>query len=346
MKRVLSALIVAVMILSMIPVVSAAEPVVITSGTDVPATVAEPVTYTWTAEADGTLTVTMGAASPGWRFSILDAEGNTVGLPKSGKTEISNDFELTGGETYTFSATGFSYSTWGAAAANLTYTLTFVANEESGEIELAQYEISDTALTLGDNALSLLDTAITTIYVYEPTETGVYTFTATEGAILGYWGAGSWFLSDPGSTTNTYEWTCTGVGQSAYIGISGVTGSFNLNVAKTGDYEVVEIPVILYENKATLASFTLPEGNPLADIVLICTASSARHARSLADGLTEMCKQQKFEILRTEGYQEGQWVLVDLNDVIVHIFQEPVREMYRLENLWAGAEPASAVEAE
>lgn len=103
----------------------------------------------------------------------------------------------------------------------------------------------------------------------------------------------------------------------------------------------------LNEHKARdLSSFTLPEGNPLADIVLICTASSARHARSLADGLTEMCKQQKFEILRTEGYQEGQWVLVDLNDVIVHIFQEPVREMYRLEALWAGAEPAAAPEAE
>ena len=104
----------------------------------------------------------------------------------------------------------------------------------------------------------------------------------------------------------------------------------------------------LNEHKARdLATFTLPEGNPLADIVLICTASSARHARSLADGLTEMCKQQKFEILRTEGYQEGQWVLVDLNAVIVHIFQEPVREMYRLESLWSGLEPvAAAVEVE
>ena len=109
-------------------------------------------------------------------------------------------------------------------------------------------------------------------------------------------------------------------------------------------------PVIqdwLNEHKARdLASFTLPEGNPLADLVLICTASSARHARSLADGLTEMCKQQKYEILRTEGYQEGQWVLVDLNDIIVHIFQEPVREMYRLESLWAGSEPVSVSEAE
>ena len=103
----------------------------------------------------------------------------------------------------------------------------------------------------------------------------------------------------------------------------------------------------LAEHKARdLASFTLPEGNPLADIVIICSASSARHARSLADGLTEMCKQQKFEILRTEGYQEGQWVLVDLNDIIVHIFQEPVRELYRLEALWSGIEPVSVSEDE
>ncbi|MBQ9105589.1 MAG: ribosome silencing factor [Mailhella sp.] len=121
-------------------------------------------------------------------------------------------------------------------------------------------------------------------------------------------------------------------------------------MAKEKKYSVApaseKAPVMLEwlsEHKAReIASFNLPEDNPLADIVIICSASSARHARSLADGLTEMCKQQKYEILRTEGYQEGQWVLVDLNDIIVHIFQEPVRELYRLEALWAGAEPAAA----
>lgn len=103
----------------------------------------------------------------------------------------------------------------------------------------------------------------------------------------------------------------------------------------------------LAEHKARdLAVFKLPEGNPLADIVIIASASSARHARSLADGLSEMCKQEKYEILRTEGYQEGQWVLVDLNDIIVHIFQEPVRELYHLEALWSGAEALPATAAE
>lgn len=103
----------------------------------------------------------------------------------------------------------------------------------------------------------------------------------------------------------------------------------------------------LAEHKARdIAMFQLPDGNPLADIVIIASASSARHARSLSDGLSELCKQENFELLRTEGYQESQWILVDLNDVIVHIFQEPFRELYRLEALWSGAHALPATEAE
>ena len=66
MKKALSFIMVMAMLLSMVPAVLAdtTEGVVITSGTDVVASVAEPVTYTWTAEANGTLTVTMGATSP------------------------------------------------------------------------------------------------------------------------------------------------------------------------------------------------------------------------------------------------------------------------------------------
>lgn len=283
MKRTLSFIMVLAMLLSMVPAiyVGAAEAVVITSGTDVAVTAAEPATYTWTAEANGTLTVTMGAASPGWRYTISDADGNTLGLPQSGSTEKSATFDLVSGTAYTFRATGWSSSAWEETAATITYSLSFAATEDSGEVEVAEYEVSDTALVLGDNTLTLLETAVTTIYVYEPTETGVYTFTAPEGAILGYWGAGSWFLSDPGSTTNTYEWTCTGVGQSAYIGVSNVEGSYTLNVAKTGDYTVVETPIVTYENKATLETFTLPEGATLGSYIDITAETT--HTAVLGD---------------------------------------------------------------
>ena len=267
MKKALSIIMILAMVLSMVPAVyaDAVEPVIIASATDVTAKVAAPATYEWTAETDGTLTVTMSSSSGGWRFVISDSDGNTLGLPKKGTTELSNSFDLVAGTTYTFAATGYDSNAWDAADGIVSYTLSFVGSSDSGtgEVEKADYEISDTQLTLGDNALTLLDTAVTTIYVYEPTETGVFTFTAPEGSVLGYWGAGSWFLTNPNSTTNTYEWTCTGVGQSAYIGVSGVDGSFNLNVAKTGNYEVYERPIIPYENKANLEPFALPEGAKL-----------------------------------------------------------------------------------
>lgn len=306
MKRALSMILVLVMVLSMVPAVYAetAEPIIIASGTDVAVTATESVTHTWTAESDGILTVTMGATTPGYRYTLYDAAGNTVGLPKTSKLATSVDFELTGGTQYTFELIGFNTGTWIESASTLTYTLSFVASEEEGGgVEKAKYEVSETALALGDNTLTLLETAVTTIYVFEPTETAVYTFTAPEGTILGYWGAGSWFLQDPNSTTNTYEWTCTGVGQTAYIGVSGVTGSFNLNVAKTGDYTVVEVPIVKYENKATLETFTLPEGSVLGSYIDV-TAETVHTAVLGEDGYYHLDSADGDVILVDMDYQD------------------------------------------
>lgn len=306
MKRALSMILVLMMVLSMVPAVYAetAEPIIIASGTDVAVTATESVTHTWTAESDGILTVTMGATTPGYRYTLYDAAGNTVGLPKTSKLATSVDFELTGGTQYTFELIGFNTGTWIESASTLTYTLSFAASEEEGgEVEKAEYEVSETALALGDNTLTLLETAVTTIYVFEPTETAVYTFTAPEGTILGYWGAGSWFLQDPNSTTNTYEWTCTGVGQTAYIGVSGVTGSFNLNVAKTGDYTVVEVPIVKYENKATLETFALPEGSVLGSYIDV-TAETVHTAVLGADGYYHLDSADGDVILVDMDYQD------------------------------------------
>ena len=94
----------------------------------------------------------------------------------------------------------------------------------------------------------------------------------------------------------------------------------------------------LAEHKALdLAALELPD-NPLAEVVIVVSASSARHARGLADGLLELCGRERYEFLRMEGYQNAMWILADLNDIIVHIFQESVRELYNLESLWRGAE--------
>ncbi len=72
-----------------------------------------------------------------------------------------------------------------------------------------------------------------------------------------------------------------------------------------------------------------------ADGIILASATSLRHAKGLADQIMQLCKQEKLEFLHVEGYQGGQWILLDLNDVIVNIFQTSVRELYNLEGLWS-----------
>lgn len=73
------------------------------------------------------------------------------------------------------------------------------------------------------------------------------------------------------------------------------------------------------------------------DAIIVATANSARHARSLADSLSELAGKENFEWLRMEGYQNGEWVLADLNDVVVHIFQQEMRGLFHIEALWKDA---------
>lgn len=80
------------------------------------------------------------------------------------------------------------------------------------------------------------------------------------------------------------------------------------------------------------ANHTFTEG------IIIVTASSIRHAQGLADHILEESKPERFEFLRMEGYQTGQWILLDMNDLVISIFQEDTRELYRLEDLWKNAE--------
>jgi len=81
--------------------------------------------------------------------------------------------------------------------------------------------------------------------------------------------------------------------------------------------------------------------NSWTEALVIVGASSVRHAQGLADGVLAWCREENVELLSMEGYRTGQWILVDLNDVVVHIFQTPTRELYRLESLW-GESPKPA----
>ncbi|HLS79845.1 MAG TPA: ribosome silencing factor [Steroidobacter sp.] len=72
----------------------------------------------------------------------------------------------------------------------------------------------------------------------------------------------------------------------------------------------------------------------VADTMVIASGNSDRHVRSIADRLLEETKKAGFRPMGVEGERDGEWVLVDLQDVIVHIMLPRVREFYRLESLW------------
>jgi len=75
----------------------------------------------------------------------------------------------------------------------------------------------------------------------------------------------------------------------------------------------------------------------IADFFVICNGRSDRQVQSIAQAIEEHLGELGLRPLAVEGYQRGQWVLMDFNDVVVHIFYTPVREFYDLDRLWAEA---------
>jgi ribosome-associated protein len=72
----------------------------------------------------------------------------------------------------------------------------------------------------------------------------------------------------------------------------------------------------------------------IADLLVIASGTSARHVKSIADEVTRFAKKAGVMPLGVEGETEGEWVLVDLGDVIVHVMLPRIREFYGLERLW------------
>jgi ribosome-associated protein len=72
-----------------------------------------------------------------------------------------------------------------------------------------------------------------------------------------------------------------------------------------------------------------------ADYFILCSGGSQRHVLALAQHLEEALAQAGVKPLGVEGLEEGQWVLMDYNTVVVHIFLQPRREFYNLEDLWS-----------
>jgi ribosome-associated protein len=76
----------------------------------------------------------------------------------------------------------------------------------------------------------------------------------------------------------------------------------------------------------------------MTSYMIVASANSTRQCKAIADNVREKIKEKGYQIRGTEGDKEGEWVLVDLDDIVVHLMIPTTRAYYNLEQLWGEAE--------
>ena len=92
----------------------------------------------------------------------------------------------------------------------------------------------------------------------------------------------------------------------------------------------------LSKNKAEqIIVIDLKRKTSIADFMIICTGTSNRHLIALSNYLNEDLKKLHLNMLNIEGKKNGDWIVVDVGDIIIHLFRSEVRKYYNLEKMWA-----------
>ena len=108
----------------------------------------------------------------------------------------------------------------------------------------------------------------------------------------------------------------------------------DLVVGALDDLKAVDVTVLDVSGKSSVT-----------DYMVIASGNSNRHVKALADNVATEAKKSGVKPLGVEGEAQGEWVLVDLADVVVHVMLPRVRDFYQLEKLWgAGADQASGAQ--
>ncbi|KEO61025.1 ribosome silencing factor [Thioclava indica] len=108
-----------------------------------------------------------------------------------------------------------------------------------------------------------------------------------------------------------------------------------LGADATSDEILARVISSLEDDKAEdIVTIDLRGRSSIGDYMVICSGRSSRQVGAIAENLSERLKQDFGRICKVEGKDQGDWVLLDSADVIVHVFRPEVREFYQLEKMW------------
>ncbi len=101
-----------------------------------------------------------------------------------------------------------------------------------------------------------------------------------------------------------------------------------LVVGALEDIKGIDIKVLDVQDKTTIT-----------DVMVIASGNSSRQVKALVDSVVVQCKEKEMPPLGVEGADVGEWALIDLGDVVVHVMQPSIRDFYNIEKLWGDDSP-------
>ena len=116
-------------------------------------------------------------------------------------------------------------------------------------------------------------------------------------------------------------------------------------IQSTKDKALACVRAALDKKAEHLKALDVSELSGFTDFFVICNGSSDRQVQAIADSIKSAMIAADQDVLSVEGYSDGRWILMDLGDVVIHIFLDALRDYYDLESLWADA-PVLKIPAE
>lgn len=95
------------------------------------------------------------------------------------------------------------------------------------------------------------------------------------------------------------------------------------------DVKAIDIRVLDVRDKTTIT-----------DVMIIATGNTNRQVKALINSVAEKCKEHGVTPIGSEGTETGEWALLDLGDIVVHVMQPAIRDFYNIEKLWGDESPA------